>query len=367
MRQLRGLAGELSCQDFGVTKLLGAALWMNSVEQDRSSFVLQRMQKHDLFFSRIIHSGISLSTQLTLLQQCGIGRPTFLLRTHAWADAVEGAAWFDKRLEEALRSVAGEDAQLTDIASLPVRYGGLGLRSAAELAEIAAMSRDKGEQKRHTEELDLAKVASVRATMSDRDRQLIESFARANPRGVQVGNDALRLYLRERLFLPIVPGGTLCTCGQPLDAAHVHSCPSLGAARIRRHDSIKALVAKYAARSFTTRVEPSRLLSSSRARPDIQIGAPEGLVHVDVSCTYAGLQRSPDPLSARAAEKTAKYAEHVEGFVPFVIASTGELHAEASRLMARLVPRSWEREAARLEILAALIMGNYGLLRDALS
>ena len=43
------------------------------------------------------------------------------------------------------------------------------------------------------------------------------------------------------------------------------------------------------------------------------------------------------------------------------------MSADATRLMARLVPKSWEREAARLELLAALIVGNHGLLREALS
>ena len=107
-------------------------------------------------------------------------------------------------------------------------------------------------------ELDQTKLASIRATMADRDRQILSSFAQANVRGVHVPDDALRQYARERLFLPIVPEGTSCTCGQLLDAAHVHSCPSLGAARIRRHDNIKLLVAKLAARTYTVRVEPSR-------------------------------------------------------------------------------------------------------------
>ena len=363
---LHGLAGEIKCQYAGVTKLLGAAVWMNSSNQERSAFVLARMKRHELFFTRVSTSGISLATQLALLQQCGTGRPTFLLRTHDWEDTVEAAAWFDKSLEGSLQAIAGLDAQLTDVASLPVRNGGLGLRSAAELAEIANSSRDKGEQKTLTEELDQTKLASIRATMADRDRQILSSFAQANVRGVHVPDDALRQYARERLFLPIVPEGTSCTCGQLLDAAHVHSCPSLGAARIRRHDNIKLLVAKLAARTYTVRVEPSRLLSASRSRPDLQICTPEGLVHVDVSCTYMGLMRT-DPLAARAAEKTAKYAAHVEGFVPFVVASTGQLHIDAVSLLARLVPRAWERETARLELLGALILGNHGLLRDALA
>jgi hypothetical protein len=364
---LSGTAAELPCTRNGVVKLLGAAAWLQSTADERSAFVMERMRKHDLFFDRVASCGLTLSTQLALLQQCAIGRPTFLLRTHTWEESMAAAFHFDGKLEGALKQLVGSDAQLTDVASLPVRLGGLGLRSAQELAEIANSSRIAGEQHTATCELDEVKLTSVRATMSDRDRQILLSFAHVNIRGVNVQDEALRLHLRERLFLPVAAQGTVCTCGQELDAQHYHSCPSLGAARIRRHDAIKLCVAKLASRTHTVRIEPSRLLSTSRARPDLQVQMADGVMHVDVSCTYAGLRVQPDPLSNRAAAKRSKYEAHVEGFVPFVVASTGELHIDAVKIVARMVQKPWEREAARLELLGCLIQGNLGMFRAALA
>lgn len=361
---LTGLAREIPRVSSGVVKLLGAAAWQRSTDQERSDFVLRRMKKHDPFFERL--NIVGLSYQLALTQMCATGRPIFLLRNHTWEDSAAAACHFDALTEKCLKTIAGEDAQLSDIASLPTRLGGLGLRSAHDLAEICSVSLTKGSQHTATLELDEVKLSSIRATMSDRDRQLLRSFASVNFRGVRPPDDAFRTYMRERLFLPIVAQGTRCCCGAELDAPHIHTCPSLGAARIRRHDALKMLLSKYAARRFSVRVEPSRILSTSRARPDLAIMMPDGQVHVDVSYTYMGLARQ-DPLGARVKEKAAKYAAHVENFVPFVVGSTGEFHAEATSLVARLLHHRWEREAARAELLTATILGNSWLLHDALA
>ena len=173
---------------------------------------------------------------------------------------------------------------------------------------------------------------------------------------------AVRPHIRERLFLPITPPGTKCTCGKELTAQHMHSCPSLGAARIRRHDGQKKLLATFAARTYTVREEPSRLVATSRARPDLQIAMPDGALNVDVSCTYAGLQtgHATTPLEARAKEKETKYVPAFAPFAAFCVASTGELGTSAVQLLARLLPRPWERSAARAELKDALLEGNLG-------
>ena len=349
-----------------VTRLLGAAIWLkHSGPQEVADFVVNQMKRHDVFFERIAGSGLSAMTHLTLLQTCGIGRPTFLIRTHSCEHALDAAHHFDARLEKALTQLIGNDAQLSDIASLPCKLGGLGLRATLDIADIAYMSRERGTQRVATEELDQVKWRGVSSTLSARDQQIFKSFAQCNLRGVHVSDDALRMHLRERMFLPIALPGSTCCCSAPLDAQHVHTCPSLGAARIRRHDGIKKLLAKYAARSYVVREEPSRLISGSRARPDLLIALPDGDMHVDVSCTYMGLNVN-GPLDQRAKEKQQKYAS-LPLFLPFVVGSTGELHQMAEAVLARLLPARAERDAARAELLGALIEGNYWLLRAAMS
>ena len=351
-----------------VIKLLGAALWLgeNMPIEPITAMVSKSMRKHEPFFTRLREGDLRKSTQLNLLQACAAGRATFLIRVHPAETTFEAAAYFDKEQEKCLRAIVGDDAQLSDIASLPTKMGGLGLRCVAELAEIAYNSEGKGAQHIGTADLDDIKERGVRATMSYQDCQIFKSFAAAGMGPTRASNDAVQLYVRERLFLPIASDGAKCTCGQKLTSHHVHSCPSLGAARIRRHDLIKKLLVNYAARSYVVREEPSRILASSRARPDLQIALPEGALNVDVSCTYAGLRTTSTPLEARAREKIGKYAESFSPFTPFCVASTGELGKSAVELLARILPRPWERSVARGELKDALMEGNWGLLRAAL-
>ena len=354
-----------------IVKLLGAAVWLGSATpmEQVSEFVSKSIRKHDLFFERLGGDELRKSTQLNLLQACATGRATFLMRTHPAESTLEAAAHFDQQQERCLRTIVGTDAQLGDIASLPMKLGGLGIRSVAELADIAYNSETKGDQHRQTADLDEVKFKGVHATLCPRDRQIFKSFAAAGMGPTRASDDAVRLHIRERLFLPITPPGTKCTCGKELTAQHMHSCPSLGAARIRRHDGQKKLLATFAARTYTVREEPSRLVATSRARPDLQIAMPDGALNVDVSCTYAGLQtgHATTPLEARAKEKETKYVPAFAPFAAFCVASTGELGTSAVQLLARLLPRPWERSAARAELKDALLEGNWGLLRAALA
>lgn len=361
-----------------IERLLGAAAWLSEEQPTEAitDFVMKQIKKHDKFFDTLKDLSLKKSTKLHLLQCCGQGRVTFLIRNHPPDTAMNAACHFDTMQESVLKQLVGDDAMLSDIASIPTRMGGLGLRCASDLAEIAwsattGANAGAGAQRIATSEIDEVKYKGIIATMSGRDRQVFTSQRKAGFGLCRSADEAFVTHLRDRLFLPIATPGTKCICKADVTAAHIHTCPSLGAARIRRHDMLKKLLSTYAARTYTVREEPSRLLSKNRCRPDLQILAPDGHISVDVSVTYAGLQVG-DPLGARVKEKRAKYAslqDDANGsvFVPFVMASTGELDSCGTQLLRRLLPRTNERSAARLELRDALIVGNWGLLRAAIA
>ena len=355
-------------QTDGLVKLLGAAAYLPDLDVTKvAEFVSKQMGKHDRFFEALDATNLRASSKMQLLQKCGTGRPTFLLRTHTPEATAEAASNFDARMERSLKLIVGEDAQLCDIASLPCKDGGLGLRTACDMTEIAYVSRKTGAQKIAADEVNNVRWTGIQSTMTDREREVMNSYGKVHMRNIQCTDEAFKLACRERLFLPTAHATARCRCGEPLNTVHVHSCTRLAEGRYHRHDKVKMILNRWAERrGYATRVEPSHLLAASRGRPDLTILLPSGDIHVDVTVTYIGAVAGR-ALARRAAEKRKKYEELGDAFYPFVIGHTGEMHATADAVLAMLVPYQAERDEARAELRAAVLDGNYRLLCAALS
>ena len=353
-----------------LAKLLGAAAWIPGPREETieriSKFVDEQMGKHDKFFQAVDEVGLAWSTKMLLLRSCGVGRPTFLLRTHPQQCSTNAAAHFDQMMENSLKKIVGVDAQLDDIASLPCKMGGLGLRAVSNLTEIAYHSRKGGEQHMQTHNYELTKRTGVMADMTEPDRDILRSFSKVDTRNVRCSDDAFRLGCRERLFLPTAHRDSVCRCGASLTTAHVHTCKKLTEAKYSRHDRIKVLLDKYAKRQFATRLEPSRLLQSSRGRPDLTVLLPAGDIHIDVSVTYVGSAQR-DALARREREKRTKYKELGESFYPFIIGHTGELSKSAVEVLSMIIPHKAVRDECRVEIVREIFEGNLRLHQAAVA
>jgi hypothetical protein len=335
--------------------------------QEMKDFVFTKMKSHDSFFMAIDNTPLKVATKLRILQVCGTGRPIFLLRTHPHDATAKAARYFDERVTASLRKMLGPDVDLDDIAQLPVSMGGLGLRAMATIAPFAYEAREKGEQRRVTADIDVVLRDSVSQSMTDQQRDVWRSYAKVDLRLTTSHNDAFVTMCRDRLGLPTTFAHERCTCGQLLDTAHVHCCPQLGAAKIARHDELNKVLAAFAQRRNGVRVEPSRTIQSNRSRPDIQVLTQSGDIFTDVTVTYVG--RGPGAMEQRAREKTRKYSPLVttEGdtFLPFVIGHTGELHVDAEKFLALILPSRAERDEARRELRRVLYEQHLRLYRAA--
>ena len=354
------------CQTDQVVKLLGAGACLKGVNAFPmlTAFVDQQMAKHDTFFQAIDRVDLASCTKMLLLRACGVGRPTFLIRTHPEECTVHAAAHFDAMLENSLKKIVGDDAQLDDIASLPCKMGGLGLRAVSNLTEIAYKARETGEQRLRTRTYEITKRVGVTAEMTDCDRDVMTSFAKVDTRNVRCSNEAFRMNCRERLFYPTAHESAVCRCGAPKTTAHVHTCTSLAGARYSRHDRVKLLLNKYAKIQFATRVEPSGLLQGGRGRPDLTVLMPSGDVHIDVSVTYMGAAKGK-AIETREREKRTKYKELGTSFYPFIIGHTGELSKTAEEVLGFLIPHRAVRDEARVEIVREIVEGNLRLHQAA--
>lgn len=350
----------------GVVKVMGAAMQASQHKEQQSAYVLQRMKKYEGFFSALSQSPAGLWARMAILQKCGVPRANFLLRTHEPDVACEAAVWFDSTVEATLRTMTGADALTSDIAGLPERMGGLGLRPQTDLLEFAyETSRDglKGRQRDLSEQVDLSRLDGILAQMPERDAVVRRSFLKAPLRALQLSDEAMRGAVRERMFLPTVAEG-VCACGSPLDTYHLQACAHYSAARISRHDRIVHVLARAAERRFATRVEPARLVPNSRERPDLRVLMVGGDLTLDVAVAFVGSVTGPNALDKKAKEKTTKYAT-VEGFKPFVVGHTGELHSAAEEILEKIVPSRPERDEVRALIRRAVFEGNAEFVRAA--
>ncbi|PWU85893.1 putative SLACS reverse transcriptase [Trypanosoma cruzi] len=121
-----------------------------------------------------------------------------------------------------------------DIAALPVRRGGCGLRRQKEIAEFAyACLGEKGKQHALTDELDAKHQSDLYETLQGPDRKVFVSNTAAgagrpltDPQ-VHADDRGFSTYLRERLLVRVLPEGQKCVCGADASNEHVHTCTRL--------------------------------------------------------------------------------------------------------------------------------------------
>ncbi|KAF8302544.1 hypothetical protein TcBrA4_0050340 [Trypanosoma cruzi] len=94
---------------------------------------------NDRLFRAIVELPFAKHTQWQLLSVSALPRVTFLLRTHAPTHTRAAVEWFDYRVTGVLGVIM--DGPVTkrarDMAAMPVRRGGCGLRRQREIAEFA--------------------------------------------------------------------------------------------------------------------------------------------------------------------------------------------------------------------------------------
>ena len=106
--------------------------------------LLDIVDDHARFFARLLHPDLPMQCAFTLLRLCGLPGFNYVSRTALPQDAAEAAALFDQRVLEAFTQLVhqrDDPAALSEstrrLAQLPLRLGGLGLTSQADIGPLA--------------------------------------------------------------------------------------------------------------------------------------------------------------------------------------------------------------------------------------
>lgn len=335
----------------GVLRVLGAG-YATGANDDVTAWVLKEAKTSADFFAALRQLPLSKMAALRLLRGSGIPRMNFLLRTHAPEKTATATLWFDGEVRTTLRHLVGMtlDDTAMEVAQLPARLGGLGLRSTAETAPLAFSSVGaKGRQRELQAEVDNARRA--RLQLAPRDMAWLNSASSANRPLYQeeclLGDSAFTAWVRQRLFLRVLPPQCRCTCGEDASNTHVLVCPRLaGGPRIFRHDAVvdtlAAAITEVAA--GTTRVEPPSG-QANRSRPDIMHCASVGRFATDVTVATPGTVTVMSTTALAAAAAAGKKKSDLWGnwaltrgidFAPFVLEATGAAPKEGAAWLRRI-------------------------------
>ncbi|KAF8307979.1 hypothetical protein TcBrA4_0002370 [Trypanosoma cruzi] len=379
-------------------RVLGAGVANDPESELITQFVQRKAEETDRLFRAIVELPFAKHTQWRLLSVSALPRVTFLLRTHAPAHTRAAAEWFDDRVTGVLGVIM--DGPVTkrahDIAALPVRRGGCGLRRQREIAEFAyACLGEKGKQRAMTDELDEKHQSDLYETLQGPDRKVFVSNTAAgagrpltDPQ-VHADDRGFSTYLRERLLVRVLPEGQKCVCGADASNEHVHTCTRLQQnPRTTRHDMINMTFANgLRLCGFQCGMEP-RLTEASRRRPDILIVGLDTYAITDVTVTYAGRvtayvseesMEEADPLRAardRLTQKRQKYRHWALAngldFEPFVMLTNGAIHPASRRWLRRILGNQDHRltitnayDMIVADTLAAMLRGNVHVFNAA--
>ncbi|PWU83069.1 putative SLACS reverse transcriptase [Trypanosoma cruzi] len=379
-------------------RVLGAGVANDPESELITQFVQRKAEETDRLFRAIVELPFAKHTQWRLLSVSALPRVTFLLRTHAPAHTRAAAEWFDDRVTGVLGVIM--DGPVTkrarDIAALPVRRGGCGLRRQREIAEFAyACLGEKGKQRAMTDELDAKHQSDLYETLQGPDRKVFVSNTAAgagrpltDPQ-VHADDRGFSTYLRERLLVRVLPEGQKCVCGADASNEHVHTCTRLQQnPRTTRHDMINMTFANgLRLCGFQCGMEP-RLTEASRRRPDILIVGLDTYAITDVTVTYAGRvtayvseesMEEADPLRAardRLTQKRQKYRHWALAngldFEPFVMLTNGAIHPASRRWLRRILGNQDHRltitnayDMIVADTLAAMLRGNVHVFNAA--
>ena len=372
----------------GVVRVLGAGYPVEPTA-DLPAWIKQRAtDSSEKLFESLRACRLGRCVAMRILRVCAAPRMNFLIRTHAPEVTGEACAWFDSELSTTLRHLVGValDPRAEEIAQLPARLGGLGLRRTAETAPLAFASVGvKLAQHKRQAEVDEARHKAVFATLSGQDQAWLTSGAKANRPLHQeeciLADPAFTAWIRQRLFLRVLPPTVKCSCGMDATNIHVLSCPRLaGNPRIYRHDAIlDALAGEItAAAGGITRLEPASG-QANRSRPDIVHVAPVGRFAADVTVATPGTgpvhtlgRAAATRAAARKSQAWGPWAEaRGVDFVPFVLEATGASTKENAAWLRRLLQHTTTTgaNAAAQQVLgaavAAMLHGQLALFNSA--
>jgi hypothetical protein len=366
-----------------------------------SDFCVRKVRKMETFFKLATHPQMPKKVQFGILRMCTTCRITFLQRSTPPDITEEAVQIFDAMHFDAIKALLGSDVTENETAMsltyLPLRVGGLGLRSA-QLVQAFAYECSIGAEQSQEGMFDALRLDP------DQQARCLSSSGTAATRFAthftpstehKVSDAAFLAALRTRIGLAPLPAPLLyksdipitCQCDIPNIHIYDHAllCPrSKGDAKRTRHDAVKNVVVEYlrAATAFVY-PEPPGYTDNSAKRPDIICRTPTLQVAIEVSVTHplAAATRANAAIAqgyagrVRSQEKMRKYAgicvTRGDVIIPLVAETYGTVNEEFLEFL-EILPRnsahperlhqSW-RDNLLAAISCAVQEGNYEMWR----
>ena len=290
---------------------------------------------------------------ITLVRQEAPSKVVHLLRTHEQANTLTAAEEFQVIIDRTLHKRIPQLSKFQwECAALPLRLGGLGLRKATlvwQVAYEASVSGVKGAQRTATHALEVAwQAANVTDSTTPSTGMMNECAAAQFPDildGHVLTDEAFVAHVRHRLG----------HVHQGLENSRYHKGP--------RHDAVKNFLAKVLRdEGHAVRIEPAGL-ARGRQRPDLLIFPGNAAKPLTVDVTVV-LSRKDSVKTLFAAERTKRssYEETVTErgmrFSPWAITTRGRLGEAFARDLAELC--SEPRRTAG-QMVTRVIIGNANL------
>jgi len=337
--------GTVACAT-GAEKILGSFFSPNeSAADDEKRAVTERITS-SVFWKRLREMEMRCHVRYQLLRVCGLPRMQFAMRTHEYAIVCDAAHWTDRQVEEILCAMLRKrklSERAMRQARLPIKKGGLGLRSQLALATFAheCTLLSKGAQKERTAQLDAQVLSSLlSAASAPETNALLAASATGASKPLSdvecaLSDEAWRLYVQVRLNTRVSDDGMKCCCGQDATNAHVFSCTHLAKAKIARHDAVVRSVARCLKQfGLDSSVEPSSAVEGNKSRPDLMCAT--YVTDLTIANPLGDAVRYEPLMAAHRAEdvKNRKWADWAEArglaFSPLVFEATGG-HTQATK------------------------------------
>ena len=350
---------------------------------------------------------ISSQSALILLRNCVLPSVNHLLRTTFTDDIADVFGEYDNAVHKMIKRIMGiskenEPMFFSELTSLPFKQGGLGLnslqliRSAAYESSLQSAKNivlnilqykiDEPEEIKDQKQRVEIIMKEVEARVSNNiNPRLKNQFNESKCRGAfaylsvapsdtnnfRLSDQEILVGLRARFYINIFNNISCSRCTKDVLAGHDLVCEGNNMMRLKRHEIIKKLLAKYL--KVNNSIVKEEVMITSNLRMDLVVEGPSALhgkdcIDISIVSSYINEEELNnkynlmDKLNQRNEEKIIKYNNDANNIVPFIISSGGMLHSTVGKVLKNLKKIGGEpgKFVIELSLYLIRIRANYG-------
>ena len=344
-------------------RLLGAPFGWDTPQC--KEFCINVANRHNLFFARLalLHPLMAMR----ILAACGTPRMVFLARTTPPEIMECAAAVFDAKVTSAFYAIArittNASKPLSPIVNLPLRLGGLGLRSLTSILRVAyeagsaglpGLQHDLTLENEIKVAADFAasspsNAAWLRSCRSPSANLCFTSACTVSQFAKRVDDQlpcpqAARFMLRLRAQHTVTPVVLRCRCHRLAHTGWEHALHCSKFNKTHPHDDVlEALQAELTEMRIPSTPKTAAFQGDTQERPDLLVVLDDRWVALDVSLVHATSRE------ATRCESAARHVEHIKvlqnkrfcasrgyGFAPVVLETTGAVGPKTHEFLMKI-------------------------------